>query len=141
MRVSELSGALLDYWVARCELTGALRGHELRRKVGGVCLIVDLADDTVVGYICEGVRGRYRARKDWNLVHGEWCYQPSEDWTYGGPIIDRDHIGVLPVGVDWSAWASGEMDRTATGPTALVAAMRAKVVSCFGHNVTEGSSA
>ncbi|MCW0014663.1 DUF2591 domain-containing protein, partial [Burkholderia pseudomallei] len=75
MKVGDLTGALLDYWVARGELERALRGHELRRKADGVCLSVDLSDDMVVGYISEGVVGRNRARKDWNLVNGEWCYQ------------------------------------------------------------------
>ncbi|MGS1004037.1 RusA family crossover junction endodeoxyribonuclease [Burkholderia glumae] len=32
MKVSELSGALLDYWVARWELEGQLSRHERRRK-------------------------------------------------------------------------------------------------------------
>ncbi|MCQ0032562.1 phage protein NinX family protein [Burkholderia glumae] len=141
MKVSELSGALLDYWVARCEMEGQLSGHELRRKAEGVCLIVDLSDDQVVGYICEGIRGRYRARKDWNLVNGEWCYQPSSDWAFGGPIIERERFNLIPSCGDAGSWFARDVSRDVAiwhfGPTVLVAAMRVFVASRFGTEVPD----
>lgn len=70
-------------------------------------------------------------------------YSPSTDWAQGGPIIEREHIGVsyyteaddweVP---NWGAWRTDIDDRQVLmGETALIAAMRAFVVSKMGNGV------
>lgn len=76
-------------------------------------------------------------------------YSPSTSWSQAGPIIDREKIGVYP-GVDpcsgkpytgeaslWFAVVGGSSAPrlTETGPTPLIAAMRAYVRSRFGDKV------
>lgn len=65
-------------------------------------------------------------------------------WAAGGPIIERERIGVLsgdaPFIKDWSASIKCRRDGypvflCASGPTPLVAAMRAFVASRFGDEV------
>lgn len=77
----------------------------------------------------------------------------STDWQHGGPIIERERIVLVPSddGI-WSASVGarnlfiddplpfdvrtiGTNDASATGPTPLVAAMRAYVTSKFGAEV------
>jgi len=69
-------------------------------------------------------------------------YMPSEDWSTGGPIIEREQLAIIPVmGGTWSAeyahqtggddWQEYSVD----GPTLLIAAMRAFVASRFGAEV------
>jgi hypothetical protein len=54
----------------------------------------------------------------------------TDDWAQGGPIIEREKIGVFPLG-DGRGWASG----FESGPTPLVAAMRCYVASKLGHEI------
>lgn len=77
----------------------------------------------------------------------------STDWEHGGPIIDRELIATFFV---HDAWVAGydiraeegrhwsdisvdapriEVDHGASGPTPLIAAMRAYVASTFGDEV------
>jgi hypothetical protein len=128
-KVSELSGPLLDYWVAQAN------------GVTGVKLWNDGAfslfqwDDTKHDQF-------------------EFCY--STDWSQGGPIIEREHIAtryspsLFGIEAFWEAeiapspfqrvdyFPSPEpVNAYATGPTLLVAAMRAYVASKFGDEVEE----
>lgn len=71
----------------------------------------------------------------------EW--QPSTDWSQGGPIIERERIMLIPSGDEWSASVGmtahpmcgdpipDETGREGSGhgPTPLIAAMRAFVAS------------
>jgi hypothetical protein len=65
----------------------------------------------------------------------------STDWAHGGPILDREH---LPLAFVDGEWQSSIPDPTELcpdwrfftgGPTALIAAMRARVASKFGSTV------
>ncbi|SOY56788.1 phage protein NinX family protein [Cupriavidus taiwanensis] len=105
MKVSELEGAALDYWVAK-----ALGDREFRMRDG----------------ICET-----RFHPDFDFYR----FSPTITWHEGGRIIDRERIGVMPRNGGWAAWPSGEMDPTGAGKTALEAAMRAYVHSKFGAEV------
>jgi Protein of unknown function (DUF2591) len=64
---------------------------------------------------------------------------PSTDWSQGGPIIEREKIGVQPIynGHAVSHWSAvqevGESRRN--GPTPLIAAMRCFVASKLGEVV------
>lgn len=74
-------------------------------------------------------------------------FEPSTNWADGGPIIDREKISVVRDEGDdyWQAVMnaqSGSMfgpglcgDHWASGPTALIAAMRCYVASKLGDEV------
>lgn len=106
MKVSELEGALLDYWVGRAaELPISM--------LGGMCI--------------------------WQ--QNMKPFNPSINWAQGGVIIDRERIEFGRQADDmWGAWI-GDLafdepgNPTATGPTHLIAAMRAYVASKFGEEV------
>ena len=64
----------------------------------------------------------------------------SEDWKQGGPIIERERIGVEPWGADatWMAQTYNEAGRVLQrqyGPTPLIATMRCFVASKLGDEV------
>ena len=111
MKVSELEGWGLDYWVARAE------GIKFERK--GDIGIYELHGNDVGGY------NRHE-------------YSPSTDWARGGPIIEREWItlGVdtLSDGKSWCARVSDQHGYW-TGPTPLIGAMRAFVASKLGEEV------
>lgn len=98
MKTDELTGSMLDYWVARAE---------------GIKPTVD--------------------------QQMEFC--PSTDWALAGPIIEREQIMICWETDHWIAgaaeFANSRKGRIVKGPTALVAAMRAYVMSRFGENVAE----
>lgn len=117
MKVAELEGALLDYWVARAE--GA---NQPRIEPHGACTYVDSAF---------GINMRAK-------------YSPSTDWSIGGPILERALISVLYGPVDapgaagyWSAFIRPSDEDSIDGPTYLVAGMRAYVASMFGEVVED----
>lgn len=116
-RVSDLSGAELDCWVAM-----AAGGESPRIGIGGVC---------VVAY--------------GHTLH-RFC--PSTAWTHGGPIIERERIGVWPGTEEqphhhvWTACIpsdDGTFDdlKECYGATPLEAAMRAFVASVYGEEVSD----
>lgn len=113
-RVSELEGGLLDALVASAE------GMAARVNENGDCVLT-------VGF-----------------PEGEVEFEPSTNWTEGGPIIERKRISIVAPGgqlKEWQAHAKYTMpsppERLATqyGPMPLVAAMRAYVASKFGEEV------
>lgn len=71
---------------------------------------------------------------------GEW-YTPSTDWSQGGPIIEREGIGIYKLDGAWAAHCplrrSGRSLHACMDgqPTALVAAMRSYVASKLGAEV------
>lgn len=69
-------------------------------------------------------------------------FQPSTNWSQGGPIIEREKIELKHLGYDnppyWGAWkfSPSKYERKgAIGPTPLIAAMRAFVASRLGDEV------
>lgn len=70
----------------------------------------------------------------------------STDWAHGGPIIQRERIGIDGMGIDNAKpgeveafkWAGDEhepLPLTAVGPTPLIAAMRCYVSFTFGDEI------
>lgn len=112
MKMSELTGALLDLWVAR-----AMKLEPIPGEPDGFFYWKD-SD--------EGDRS------------GWWC--PSTDWRQAGPIIERERVGVMPVLHDaetyWLAAHPGYGSGCA-GSTPLIAAMRAYVASVYGDTVPD----
>lgn len=136
MKVSELSGALLDYWVARAEL---LPANEVELDGGTVCRV----------YLATEERGNELGLFTDSFIPGEWVsYRPSEQWNSGGPIIDRERIATWHGENGWRAihplaMPSGysgedfyiditEGDGEFSGESLLVAAMRSYVAAKFG---------
>jgi hypothetical protein len=112
MRVAELEGALLDYWVARAEDLPRPRVDD------GVCWVEEPACD-----------GDPAAALD-------AAFSPSNDWSVGGPIIERERIEISRHDKEPFARVHGEPQRPGTfGPTVLIASMRAYVASKLGEEV------
>jgi hypothetical protein len=82
-----------------------------------------------------------------------WHRYWSLTWDICGPIIERERIAVLMLTGEWRAWAPNQTthvreydpkywlfeqtdtDADASGPTPLIAAMRAYVASKFGDEI------
>ena len=108
MKTSELSGAALDWAVAQIEL----RANDPETNE----LMVTVGDDN------------------------GWTYRPSTDWAQGGPIIEREAISLCWEGTVWvgslfDAQADNKYEFNQSGPTPLIAAMRAHVASKLGETV------
>lgn len=134
MKVSELSGAALDWLVAKCEgrtlmhnPMGKQSGHgwwvweEVPSGKGGI-----LIDQSC--YMEVGPRLKPKPKNS-----GE-KYSPSTDWAQGGPIIEREEIAIDYDPDVWNAAMYGEPCYL-SGPTPLVAAMRCYVASKLGDGI------
>ena len=66
-------------------------------------------------------------------------FNPSTNWSQGGPIIEREGISITMLFQEWEALLDlNEGDGTVEvcrGPTPLIAAMRCFVASCLGDEV------
>jgi len=132
MKVSELIGAELDYWVALA-IAGKVVGREEFQK-----------DD----YILRGDEFYTTDRMDvYTLQSGALVHwSPSTVWDVGGPIIERERIAIAPrederLGKWWIATRYAKypppyLKLSEIGPTPLIAAMRAFVASKLGDEVT-----
>ena len=107
MKTNELTGAALDWAVAKCE-----------------------PDDTLAIYFDEDT-GEPLCHDDWESNQE---YKPSTDWAQGGPIIERERIQLARVGDVWEAWVDAD-GIFCQGPTPLIAAMRCYVTSKLGDEV------
>ena len=107
MKTSELTGAALDWAVAKCE---------------GVPLV--LAPFT-------GARNFVILGQ--NMKPTIVMYEPSLYWAQGGPIIERERITPEWTGENWMAYI--KHDDEFFGPTPLIAAMRCYVASKLGDDV------
>jgi hypothetical protein len=107
MRTNELSGAALDWAVAKCE--GLLCfGY----RTDGERFAVELSDGEVEGFM------------------------PSTDWALGGAIIEREGMQLWKGGT-WCASLDQSFNppEFETGATPLIAAMRCYVASKLGDEV------
>jgi hypothetical protein len=122
MKTSELTGAALDWAVAKCEGRNDVYYAESVKQMlwEGTYEM----DDTEIGYAL-------------------YQYTPSTNWAQGGPIIERECIGLRGPSIRGNAWAAfidlsgisqGPQHRH-TGPTPLIAAMRCYVASKLGDDV------
>jgi hypothetical protein len=113
MRVKDLTGAELDYWVAKAN--GDLRDSFVPTR--------DVEIDPELF-------AKVRKEK----------HHYSTNWAHGGPIIERQRIGLAAYeDGTWGGYtfdhAAGQLALDYEGPTALVAAMRCYVASKFGVEV------
>ena len=108
MKTSELTGAALDWAVAKCI------GHRVAANYGSYIRIY-LPDPKQSGYTL--------------------AFCPSTDWAQGGPIIEREKIGI---GHDpeLRCWLGVDTEsKYQMGNTPLIAAMRCYVASRLGDEV------
>lgn len=116
MKTSELTGAQLNYWVARAN------GRDAKLK-GDYCCI----------------RDKLNPKKGYSIT-----YFASEHWSIGGPIIEREQESIDGEGAGglWRAqgtWKS-QLKRggwVCDGDTPLIAAMRCFVASKYGDTVPD----
>lgn len=119
MKTSDLTGPALDWAVANA--LGRLGVNGLAYYNGVF----------VIGQRC------YAYGDDGEQV----LFEPDVNWSQGGPIIEREGIGLdyyedggHPDGGEWGA-ATNEGTVHALGPTPLIAAMRCFVASRLGDEV------
>lgn len=117
IKVSELEGAQLDYWVGR-------------------------AVGVTVGPYQMAVRGK--PMQDCHIMPAGYPtlastqpFQFSTNWAHGGPIIDRE-IRVIGHNYNGPGWLASVVSEDGTiyqqaGSEPLIAAMRAVVASKFGQ--------
>jgi hypothetical protein len=131
MKTSELTGAALDWAVAKCEsieVSGNKRGLIFNALL-------------TLGHISRGQSSHQ-------------AYSPSSNWAQGGPIIEREgidlqcHLGywasslwpnkpttVTPVNAAKYRIGRIKLSIRANGPTPLIAAMRCYVASKLGDEI------
>ena len=121
MKTSELSGTFLDYWVAKAEGYEPWAGATMPK--GEFMWKAPRAISPSVGWL---------------------SHKFSRDWALAGPIIERERLAIAPAASGgWASWPwkgdeSHEARFEVTGPTPLIAAMRAYVASKFGEEVLDG---
>ena len=121
MKTSDLTGPALDWAVAKAE------GDKVFRPRVGRPTDWDKVDDRWV------VRAQV-ANVAW---FADYTYNPSANWSQGGPIIEREGIRLHRSVVTGRWWADPEADplRPVAGPTPLIAAMRCFVASRLGDTI------
>ncbi len=117
MKTSELTGAALDWAVAKCWYND--RRVELTEGKTGVRVLRDPAYS--------------------GTEHSHWfVFFASTDRSQGGPIVEREAITVSegsPVaGLEWMACDRGST-HIQHGPTYLISAMRCYVASKLGDDI------
>lgn len=133
MKVSELTGATLDYWVAKA---GDTPFYDMETNWPGNHHVNTEQLERPV--IIRGLSGRLSIEHRNEVAY----FSPSSNWEDGGPIIEREGMSI-----DKGAWLGTEHPWQANaahgyieyGPTPLVAAMRAYVASKFGDEVPDES--
>ena len=113
MKTSELTGAALDWAVAKCEYPELVWGSSIG--------IHHASHQIVIPHLPE-----------------PQCYwNPSTDWTQGGPIIEREGIGFFPSEREGKPRWGARMVNTyiSYGPTPLISAMRCYVASKLGDDI------
>ncbi len=116
IKTSELTGAALDWAVAKCE------GHESRCP-----------------WLLE--KEGYAAWQSYENAWGNPLPNYSTGWTQGGPIIEREKISIMEeCNGTWMGSIGGCTDLDMPlwqehGPTPLIAAMRCYVASELGDTV------
>ena len=86
VKTNELTGAALDWAVAKCEGLLAFGYRKTDR------FIIELSD------------GEFE----------EFC--PSTDWAQGGPIIEREKITIFQTGKDWMGYIRHDTESFAPTP-------------------------
>lgn len=115
LQTKDLTGAALDWCVAKCEESDAM------------CFVVGCRLPPGGVYVGGGVESAV-------FVHD---YTPSTDWAQGGPLLQAYDLNIHPI--TGRGWCSGVRNGGAAfeycGPTPLVAICRALVGVKFGPEI------
>jgi len=131
-KVSELTGAELDYWVAKASKAWEW-GHEIYPTMTldptfNGARVITYSDDRKECILTPSNPMRQDPQR----------FNPSENWLIGGIIIQQFRIPICPC-IDGSWYAEystdGENVYETRGGTPLIAAMRAYVASKYGQEV------
>lgn len=123
MKVSDLTGAQLDYWTARAQ--GIPAGRLEIRRVPRTDLLICVSLVPVVsvpGYAAQAPM--------------PFAMHYSTDWHLAGALIEQ-HMPSLDWVVDPVEWYADIAGVRAEGPTPQVAICRAVVRAAFGEEVEE----
>ena len=126
IKTSELTGAALDWAVAKCEDV-AVELHT-----------VEMIKARRLRSLTEDEASSLPAPKPYLVIPGTGQAQYSTDWSQGGPIIEREGLLIRPQpGKEaWDSWKHGADNPCYTvGRTPLIAAMRCYVASKLGDEV------
>jgi hypothetical protein len=108
MKTSELTGAQLDWAVAKCE---GINLHHAIQPHGYLEIL-------------------------FNEANGGDVFTPSNDWAQGGPLIDRENITWDGQAATLCRHVKGKYPKWSEyGPTPLIAAMRCYVASKLGDTI------
>lgn len=140
MKVADMTGALLDYWVA-----SALGEQACIRRVRLTLGNSDGSIDRVLVDENRCLRPMHSERdKPQDEWRGAFWLGYSSNWELGGPLIEKHEISVeYGHGGDqpWRAEIGFKYNLTdgwvMSGSTPLIAAMRAYVFSTFGDTVPD----
>ena len=115
IKVSDLTGAALDWAVAECE------------DFNDGFAIIRLWNNSVTKII----------PGDYETPEACTSYSPSTNWAQGGPIIEREGLYICLTPLAKTEWMSTDEygQLTEYGPTPLIAAMRCYVASKLGDTV------
>jgi len=144
MKTSELTGAALDWAVAKCEartLETVLTNHDYRvgerdpavnPEFTGEFMVTDPLDTDGYAIVGDDYDALVIEAHDHLLATIEY----STDWAQGGPIIEQENMDLQRLAYD-RGWRAIDYDQTvkAHGPTALIAAMRCYVASRLGEEI------
>ena len=119
MKTIELTGAALDWAVAKCEGAHPQISYPDKRLFGAIGDTFDYSTDWAQG-------GPIIDRET-------LCLEYDKDWVYDPATADPDDEP--DNGDRWMAWPSKDQMRTVYGPTPLIAAMRCYVASKLGDEV------
>ncbi len=157
IKTSELTGAALDWAVAKCEgfNVGVLTPAEQRARFLSGMLPkemkhIDQLEAIAAEFkpvLCivndDGYKSTFCGQFPVALNSGPPRIEYSTSWLQGGPIIEREELYVQPTGdaAKWKAYrwlfeyAGGGFTKEYYGLTPLIAAMRCYVASKLGDEV------
>lgn len=126
MKTAELTGAQLDYWVAKAQGLDALLHPALNIQQHG---------QELTRIICSVAGDKSKIMRE--------RFEPSTNWAHGGPIKERMRIGTYWIeedaqwraGIDMHGYTPEFNVAQQHGRTELEAAMRCMVASKFGDDL------
>ena len=139
IKVSEATPLQLDWLVAKCEgLQECMVFGRGSVKDGGFAVPNNHGGYTPV--LLKNTHDKWFKQCDgypWDRDQVIW--QPSTDWSQGGPIIERECMDILCLAGGDDGWQADKYLPTEKvegyGPTPLIAAMRCYVASKLGDEV------
>lgn len=111
VEIDQLTLLELDRFVATLEGVYQVRSHG--------DFSIHVADDQRVYFLTQSGRS--------------FPFAPTVDWRQGGPILENNKISIEKAAVGWRAHCAGKA--VASGPTALIAAMRTRLKLKHGDSL------